>query len=181
LGRKNAVVGFVAACVGAIVGARVQLAVAPEALRPVVLVLLVVVAGVVVVHRPKARSDAHDPSAVAAFVIALVLGAYDGFFGPGTGTFVIVAHASILGATLAEATASAKAVNLGSNVASLVTFALRGTVLWSIALPMAAGNVVGNVIGARLAVRGGDRVVRVVVVAVSLALVTKLAVDLLRR
>ena len=181
LGRDTALVGFVGGCVGAIAGARAQLAVSSEALRPVVLVLLVAVAIVMVVHRPKARTDAHDPSAVVAFVIALVLGAYDGFFGPGTGTFVIVAHASILGATLGEATASAKAVNLGSNVASLVTFALRGTVLWTIALPMAAGNVIGNVIGARLAVRGGDRVVRGVVVAVSLALVAKLAWDLSRR
>jgi uncharacterized membrane protein YfcA len=181
LGRKNALVGFFGGCAGAIVGARAQLALSPTALRPVVLVLLVVVAVVMVVHRPKARSDGRDPSAVAAFVIALVLGAYDGFFGPGTGTFVIVAHASILGATLGEATASAKAVNLGSNVASLVTFALRGTVLWSIALPMAAANIVGNVVGVRLAVRGGDRVVRFVVVGVSLALVAKLAIDLVRR
>ena len=181
LGRKNAAAGFVGGCVGAIAGAHAQLVVSNEALRPVVLVLLVVAAMVMVVHRPKARSDAHDPSAIVAFAIAVVLGAYDGFFGPGTGTFVIVAHASLLGATLGEATASAKVVNLGSNVASLVTFALRGTVLWGIALPMAAGNVVGNVVGARLAVRGGDRVVRAVVVAVSLALVAKLAWDLLHR
>jgi uncharacterized membrane protein YfcA len=81
---------------------------------------------------------------------------------------------------MAMATADAKAVNLGSNVASLVTFSMRGTVVWSVAAPMALGNVVGGAIGARMAIRGGDRTIRLVVIAVSLALVAKLAWDLTR-
>ena len=183
LRADRATVGFVGGALGAVAGARAQLAFSPAALRPIVLVLLVIVAVVLVVHRPRPRGAAPigDGAAWLPFAIALTLGAYDGFFGPGTGTFVIVAHATFLGATMGEATANAKAVNLGSNVASLATFAWRGTVLWAIALPMAAGNVIGGVLGARVAVRGGDRVVRLVVVAVSLALVAKLAVDLVRR
>ncbi|MEO7096595.1 MAG: TSUP family transporter [Polyangiales bacterium] len=183
LGLRRGAIGFLGGATGAIAGAKAQLAFAPDALKPIVLVLLVVAAVTLAVYRPKARaplpsgeSELED-SVLAPLAIALVLGAYDGFFGPGTGTFVIVAHATFLGAPLSMATADAKAVNLGSNVASLTTFALRGTVLWAIALPMAAGNILGNVIGARLAVRGGDRTVRYVVIAVSLALVAKLAWD----
>ena len=110
--------------------------------------------------------------ALGGGMLALVAG--------GLAFFVIVAHVSILSASMGEATADAKAVNLGSNVASLITFAIRGTVMWKVALPMAAGNVLGGVIGARLAVKGGDRVIRWMVIAVSLALVVKLSVDVIR-
>ena len=185
LGRARTLSSFGGAALGAIFGAQMQLAFSPAALRPVVLVLLVIVAVVLVIPRRSRVPAANDRTrttrgAWAPFVIALVLGAYDGFFGPGTGTFLIVAHASLLGAALSDATADAKAANLGSNVASLALFSIRGTVLWSIALPMALLGIVGNVIGARLAVKSGDRLVRWVVVAVSLALVAKLTADFVR-
>ncbi len=181
LDGKRGLLGFFGGALGAVLGARAQLAFSPSALRPVVLVLLAIAAVTLLVPRRTRKSGevvAHRTMWMA--VIAFALGAYDGFFGPGTGTFVIVAHATFLGASLSDATADAKAVNLGSNVASLATFALRGTVIWTIALTMAAGNIAGNVVGARLAVRGGDRVVRRVVIAVALALVAKLAWDLWR-
>jgi uncharacterized membrane protein YfcA len=177
--------GLLAGGVGAAFGARLQLMFAPSALRPIVLVLLVIVAIVLTVQRPKKQepgeaTDTHR-SAVGAFFIGLVLGVYDGFFGPGTGTFLIVAEVAMLGATMSEATADAKPVNLGSNVVSLATFAWKGTVIWKIALPMAAGNIVGGMLGARIAMKHGDRVVRLAVISVSLAHVAKLAVDLVRR
>jgi len=175
--------GFLGGALGATLGAQLQLAFSPKALRPIVLVLLVIVAIVLAVHRPRAReiddeTRSNARTAALAFAIALVIGAYDGFFGPGTGTFLIVAHVSMLAATLGEATADAKAVNLGSNVASLVTFAVKGTVLWKVALPMAAGNILGGAIGARIAIKGGDRLIRILVIVVSLSLVAKLAIDL---
>ena len=187
LGLRRGAIGFVGGALGAVGGARAQLMFSSAALKPVVLVLLVIAAVTLAVYRPKSRAPIlldhgeRAESVLAPFAIALVLGAYDGFFGPGTGTFVIVAHATFLGAPLSMATADAKAVNLGSNVASLTTFALRHTVLWAIAIPMATGNIVGNVIGARFAVRGGDKVVRLVVIVVSLALVAKLTWDVVRR
>jgi uncharacterized membrane protein YfcA len=174
--------GFLAGALGALVGARLQLALDPKALRPIVLVLLIAVAVVLTVQRPRAAVEAAVPPRPLALATAvgLALGVYDGFFGPGTGTFLIVAQVGLLHATMSEATADAKPVNLGSNVASLVTFATRGTVLWQIALPMAAGNIVGGAIGARIAMHGGDRVVRLTVIAVSLALIAKLTWDVIR-
>lgn len=175
--------GFLAGCTGALLGARLQLAIDPKALRPIVLVLLVLVAIVLTVQRPRAASETGEVpvrSLALASAIGLCLGTYDGFFGPGTGTFLIVAQVALLHATMSEATADAKPVNLGSNVASLATFALKGTVVWKIALPMAVGNIVGGALGARIAMKGGDRVVRLTVIGVSLALIAKLTLDLLR-
>jgi hypothetical protein len=113
-----------------------------------------------------------------AGAVALAIGAYDGFFGPGTGTFLIVAFSGLLGDGLARASASAKVVNFASNLAALALFAARGAVVWRIALPMAAAQLAGGWLGAHLAVRGGDTLVRRVVVAVALALAGKLAWDL---
>ena len=81
---------------------------------------------------------------------------------------------------LQHASAEAKAVNFASNLAAALLFASRGTVVWHTALPMAAGQLVGGWLGARLTVRGGERVVRWVVLAVVAALVLKLSFDALR-
>lgn len=180
---RRTLLGFAAGALGAALGARLQLMVSPRALRPIVLVLLVVVAVVLAVQRPR-KAEAtlvRTPHSIhLATAVALTFGVYDGFFGPGTGTFLIVTQVVLMHATLSEATADAKPINLGSNVASLITFALKGTVVWSIALPMAVGNVIGGALGARIAMKGGDRVVRLTVIGVSLLLVAKLTYDLTR-
>jgi uncharacterized protein len=189
LERMRTLLGFIAGAIGALIGARMQLAMSPRALRPVVLVLLIAVAIILTVQRPRKVTPDEPPVArlrtrlrhvYAATAIALAFGIYDGFFGPGTGTFLIVTRVALLHATMSEATADAKPVNLGSNVASLLTFAFRHTVVWSIAIPMACGNVIGGAIGARIAMRGGDRIVRLAVIGVSLMLVAKLTYDLTR-
>ncbi len=115
---------------------------------------------------------------VLAGLIALAIGAYDGFFGPGTGTFLIVAFVALLGDGLARASAGAKVVNFASNLAALGLFAWRGVVVWPVALPMAAGQLCGAWLGAHLAVRRGDALVRRVAVLSALALAVKLALDL---
>jgi len=174
-------VTFPAGLAGSLVGAALVLLVPPAALRPVVLGLLVAVA-IVLAFRPatpapRARAPRHLGVAVA---IAAAIGAYDGFFGPGTGTFLIFAFAWFFEARYQEASADAKVVNFASNLAALGLFASRGVVIWPLAVPMAAGQFAGGLLGAHLAVRGGDRVVRLVVLAVVVALVAKLALDLSR-
>src|SRR6266542_3107891 len=168
--------------VGSLAGAALVLALPPSVLRPVVLVLLAFAALFIGLRRgpPPRLEDAPPPphAMLVAGSAALVIGAYDGFFGPGTGTFLIVAFVALLGDGLAHASASAKVVNFASNLAALVLFAVRGTVIWRIALPMAAAQLAGGWIGAHLAVRRGDALVRRVVVAVALALAAKLAFDM---
>jgi len=112
--------------------------------------------------------------------VTFVLGFYDGFFGPGVGSMLIVVFVMLFGDTLTRASGNAKVVNLASNLAALLLFASRGAVLWKIALPMAAANATGAFVGARLAVKRGDRFVRVVVLIVVAALVLKIGLDLVR-
>jgi uncharacterized membrane protein YfcA len=175
-------VTFPAGLAGSLAGAALVTLVPPVALRPLVLGLLVTVAVVLALRPatpPAARAGAHRSLPVAA-AIALVIGGYDGFFGPGTGTFLIFAFVIFFGAGMREASADAKVVNFASNLAAVALFASRGLVAWNVALPMAAGQFAGGLAGAQIAVRGGDRLVRWVVLLVVLALVVKLGTDLAR-
>ena len=171
---------FPLAFIGSLAGAQILLWVRPEVLRPVVLVLLLA-AAVGVLLRPRVRGGRAPSAAVLpAAALALGVGAYDGFFGPGTGTLLIVGLAGLLHLPLQHASAEAKAINFASNLAGMLLFAVRGTVVWHTALPMAVGQLVGGWLGAHLTVRGGERVVRWVVVCVVAALVLKLSLDALR-
>ncbi|WP_375756616.1 TSUP family transporter [Corallococcus exercitus] len=179
---KLAQVAFPFGLLGAFGGAALVLLLKPEVLKPLVLVLLIAVAVFLAFRRTPPKRDGAEPSprpraqAIGA-LIALAIGTYDGFFGPGTGTFLIVAFSSLLGHGLARASADAKVVNFASNLASVTLFALRGVVLWKVALPMAAAQFTGAWLGAHVAVKGGDKVVRVVVLGVVAALVLKLGRD----
>jgi hypothetical protein len=166
--------------VGSLGGAALLLAVDPKVLKPVVLVLLVLAALVVsVVRAPQGRREVAHAS-LKAGALALVLGAYDGFFGPGTGTFLIVGLVMFLQLTMQEASANAKVVNFASNLAALLLFVWRGTVLWKVSIPMAVGQFAGGLVGAQFAVKRGDALVRRVVLLVVLALVARLGYDLTR-
>lgn len=172
-------VGLPLGALGATLGALAVTALSPSVLRPVVMVLLVAASLSLWVKRPT-TSRADTVAAWIAPALALGIGAYDGFFGPGTGTFLIVGLVLFAGRTLPTATAQAKAVNLGSNLAAVVVFAAHGMIAFEVALPMAAAQLVGGVVGARLALRGGAALIRVVVLMVSTALLIKLGVDIAR-
>jgi len=178
-------VAFPLGFVGSLGGAALVLAISPATLEPLVLGLLGAAALFIGLQRgpPQARAGAavlplHLSGRLTVGAIALVIGAYDGFFGPGTGTFLIVASVYFLGDGMTQASAGAKVVNFASNLAAVALFAWRGTILWSVALPMAAGQLCGGWLGAHLAVRRGDALVRRVAVAVALALAARLAWDL---
>ncbi|MFO0605194.1 MAG: TSUP family transporter [Polyangiales bacterium] len=181
--RGRAPVAFAAAFVGALAGARLVLALPREALRPVVLALLVAVAAALA-FRPdlaEVKDGRVAPHAtLRAALIAGAIGCYDGFFGPGTGTFAIMAYVAWLYDPMAGASANAKVVNFASNLAALAIFVQRGVVRWEVALPMAAAQFAGGALGARLTVKRGGPFVRRVVLMVVVALVVKLAADLAR-
>jgi uncharacterized membrane protein YfcA len=180
---RRARVTFPAAFVGALGGTALVLVIRPEVLRPVVLGLLIVAAILVTVTRPRAGNGSSAlpgprHSWILAGIIALVVGAYDGFFGPGAGTFYIAAFVAFLALPMARASADAKVANFASNIAAAILFAHRGVILWGIALPLAGGQILGGWVGAHLAIRRGDSFVRAVVLVVVLALVLKVARDL---
>jgi uncharacterized protein len=173
---------FALGFLGSLGGAALLLAVNPAVLKPLVLVLLVAAGVVVAFVRPDVKLAGLPPpprALLRAGLVALVVGAYDGFFGPGTGTFLILAFVGVLHLGLQAASANAKVVNFASNAAAAALFAVQGTVLWHVSIPMAAGQFLGGLAGAQLAVRGGDALVRRVVLVVVVALVAKLAWDLM--
>jgi uncharacterized membrane protein YfcA len=114
---------------------------------------------------------------VIACVIGLVMGWYDGFFGPGTGSFFIFLFVRVLGYDFLNASAAAKLLNVAANFAALVLFASKGHVWWQIGLTMAVANVIGSLIGTRLALKHGAGFVRHVFIFVVSALILKTGYD----
>ncbi len=121
--------------------------------------------------------DRKVSNAVFAFVFTFAIGFYDGFFGPGTGTFFAVAFISLLGFSMARATAHTKVLNFTSNIASLIFFAIGGNIIWVAGFIMAAGQLVGGQLGARMVVSKGVSLIRPLIVVVTLAMSAKLLFD----
>jgi len=171
----------VAAFIGAAGGASVATRIPTSFFKPVILVLLVVV-GLYTWRKPNLgefeslRFSKHRHSALATG-IGLVIGFYDGLFGPGTGTFLIFVLVGLLGYAFLKASATAKVVNVGTNAAALLVFGYHGAILFSLGFYLAACNVSGSILGARLAIRGGSALIRKVFLGVLFLLVLRLAWD----
>ena len=179
--RKTARISFPLGIVGSASGAALALMLRPDVLRPIVIVLLLVVAFLIASGRLRPREGEAPPvghrAGLIVAAIALTLGAYDGFFGPGTGTFIIAAYATLIHMPLPRATAEAKVLNFGSNFAAMVMFARHGEILWGVALPMAAAQLLGGFLGAHLVVRRGDGLIRAMVLVVAIAVVAWIIKD----
>ena len=155
----------------------------PNILKPVVLVLLIIAA--IYVFFVRDIGLRHHPrhgvlrGRWLGVLVGAVLGFYDGFIGPGTGSFLIVIFASFFGFEFLAASASAKVVNWATNLASVIYFVAIGKVLYQIAIPLAVCNILGAVAGSHLAILKGSRFVRVIFLIIVIALIAKLSSDFL--
>ena len=113
-----------------------------------------------------------------ALTVGFTVGFYDGFFGPGAGSFFTLGFVTLLGFNLIQATAHTKILNFTSNIASLLLFAAGGYVIWKLGLVMAAGQLIGGRIGARQVHRRGTRLIRPLIVGVCILISLKLLLDL---
>jgi uncharacterized membrane protein YfcA len=113
----------------------------------------------------------------AACVVGSTIGFYDGFFGPGTGSFFVFLLVRWLGYDFLNASVAAKLLNLSSNIAALILFTLKGHVWWHLALPMALANVAGSLLGTRMALQHGAGFVRGMFILVVSALICKTSYD----
>lgn len=125
-------------------------------------------------HAPR-YAAAHE--SLAASLIGLVIGFYDGFFGPGAGSFFVFLFVRVLGFDFLHASASAKLLNTATNLAALVLFTWKGHVWWQVAAVLAVANVIGSLIGTRLALKHGAGFVRGVFIVVVGALILKTGYD----
>ncbi|MGC3962637.1 MAG: TSUP family transporter [Rhodocyclaceae bacterium] len=184
LDKRIALPGAIAALVGSAIGASVVSFLSSEILKPLVLVMLVLVGGYTFLKRDFGR-EKRTPIVVrhiglVAALIGLSIGFYDGFFGPGTGSFLIFAFVRLFGMDMLHASATAKVVNFATNLAAIVYFSLHAGVLWKLGLFMAIANVAGAQVGTRLALRHGNGFVRWLLLAVVSVLIVKLGLDVLR-
>ena len=166
------------------IGAHTVSALRPEVLRPLILALMLVVLAYTLwktdlgaLHAPR-LTRRHEIA--TAIVVGSLLGFYDGFFGPGTGSFLIFAFVGLFGFSFLAASASAKVINLTTNLAAVGYFIFSGNVLYATALPMAACNIVGSMIGSQLAIRKGSGYVRLLFIGIVTALILRFAWDALR-
>lgn len=106
-------------------------------------------------------------------IIGLMIGAYDGFFGPGTGTFLVIAFTSLCGFNLITATGNAKVVNLASNIAAVVVFLLNGKIMFAVGIPAAICAVAGSYLGAHFAIKKGAKVIKPIIIVVIIMLFIK--------
>lgn len=174
----------VGAGLGSAGGAQLAKVLPQEWFTPIVLVALVVV-GVYTWRRPElglvsARKHLGGAHYGRTATIGLGVGAYDGFLGPGTGSFFVILLVGVLGYGFLEASAKAKIANLVTNLAAIAVFAAHGSVLWALGLSMGAANLLGGLLGARTAIARGNAFVRRVFLLVLAALVVKLAYDTVR-
>jgi uncharacterized membrane protein YfcA len=151
-----------------------------SSMRPMVLVLLIIVA-VYTWFKPdlgKFENLRHLPKRrvqIAAFA-GVVIGFYDGIFGPGTGSFLMLILVASLGYAFITASAIAKVVNVATNVGAILVFGINGAVLWQIGIILGVANISGAVLGARLAIKGGSTLVRKVFLLVTVALIVKVGI-----
>ena len=133
-------------------------------MKPVLLVVLIVVAVYTFSKKDFGQYQMKEHSLqsqmIYASLISVVLGFYDGFIGPGAGSFLILAFVSLLGFDFLHASAHAKLVNLATNLGSITLFLIKGKIIWLVAFPMAASNAIGGAIGANLAIAKGNRFIR---------------------
>ena len=151
-----------------------------SSMRPMVLVLLIVVA-IYTWFKPelgKFENLRHQPQrrVQIAAIAGVVIGFYDGIFGPGTGSFLMLILVASLGYAFITASAIAKVVNVATNVGAIMVFGINGAVIWQIGIIMGVANISGAVIGARLAIKGGSTLVRKVFLLVTVALIVKVGI-----
>jgi hypothetical protein len=165
--------------VSAMLGAWVVMLISNAVLKLIVPWMLLGIAVYVLLSPGLGKTAAKARLRLGAFacLAGSVLGFYDGFFGPGTGTFWTMACISLLGLELTRATAFTKVVNLASNMASLIIFVVGGRVNYEIAAVMIAGQLIGGRLGAGMAIRHGAPFIRIIFIGVVFAMVAKLLWD----
>ena len=168
------------ALLGSAGGATLASKIPTSSMRPMVLVLLIVVA-VYTWFKPdlgKFENLRHLPKrrVQIAALAGVTIGFYDGIFGPGTGSFLMLILVASLGYAFITASAIAKVVNVATNVGAIFVFGINGAVIWQIGIIMGVANISGAVFGARLAIKGGSTLVRKVFLIVTVALIVKVGI-----
>lgn len=178
-----ALLAAVGSFAGSGVAARIVLLLDDAVLKRIVIIFLPVAALVIFLNRGYGETNQSDSLSkrrklLLALVIGLLIGFYDGMVGPGTGTFAIIAFSILMKYDLKTASGNAKILNLASNYASLITYALSGNILWTVAVPAAVCNVLGSYFGSGMALKKGAAFIRPMILVVMILLMIKIVSDI---
>ncbi len=181
---KSALITLPFAVLGSYIGARLNLMVPDHYLKVFMLVMVPVIAVFILTNKRLGEEDHVDgktPLSIALWSagIGLVLGGYQGFYGPGAGMFFMLAFAACLKLNLVRATGNTRFVIAIASITSVFTYAVSGVVLWKLAAATTVFYIVGSYIGAVLAIKNGARVIRPIMLCVVTLLVIKLIADIL--
>lgn len=156
-----AVVAFCAA----FLGSNLLIMISNDFMKPLLLIVLTLIAIYTFTKKNFGQHQAKDLSSnkqlLYAVLMSVCIGFYDGFIGPGTGSFLVLGFVAILGFDFLHASANAKMVNLATNFGSICLFILKGKIIWVMAIPMAICNALGGWIGAKVAIKKGNGFIRV--------------------
>ena len=176
---KKVVWFIVAALIGSSIGSNLTLLVSDKILQYMMIVILPIVA-FYVMRNKKMGDDSlagtlpERKSFLIALASALIIGIYDGFYGPGTGTFLLLVLTGAARYTMKEAAGTTKAINLSSNVAAFVTFVIHGKIIYTLGLAAAICSILGNYIGSGLVMGNGQKIVRPLILVVLAILFVKI-------
>ena len=164
---------------GSTIGAQLSLLV-PEAVLKYLLLAILPLAAFCVLNKKLFKDNAgktfefNKKTLITVIIAAFIIGIYDGLYGPGTGTFLIIVFTVFARMPTASANAHTKVINLSTNIAALAVFIMHGQVLFTIGIAAAASNMLGNYIGAGLVMTKGSRIVKPVIIIVLLLLLVKI-------
>lgn len=154
------------AFVSAFLGSQLLTVVSNDFIKPVLLVILIALAVYTLFKKKfgqaKEKQIPWHTAVINGCIVSIAVGFYDGFIGPGTGTFFILGFVTLLGMDFLHANTNAKLINLATNAGSILLFLLKGKIIWAIALPMAICNALGAFVGAKMAIKRGNTFIRYV-------------------
>lgn len=178
---KLLIIMMVLAIPSAFLGSALLTYVSNDFMKPILLVVLSLL--VIYTYAKKNFGQQVDKSHSAkqqliyAVLISFFIGFYDGFIGPGTGSFLVLAFITLLGFDFLQASANAKMVNLATNFGSIVLFTIKGKIIWMVAIPMAVCNAFGGFVGAKLAISRGNKFIRIFFLFVVIGVLIRFGYD----
>ncbi len=180
---RIALLGLVCSLIGSVIGTNAILLFDEKTVTKIIMWILPFTAVVTFLPKKHIKSEFSEFTKKDVYflgpLICFVIGFYDGFFGPGAGTFLIIAFYAVLGMNIVNASAVAKVINLSSGIGAFITFALAGKVLYGVGLPLIAANILGGYAGSRMAIKKGHSFVRIMIILVFIVMFVSLLIKFL--
>lgn len=169
--------------IGSILGVKTVLLINESFLQPLVLILVLIIGIYTFFSKTLGEKDNFKgftkKNLFLSIILSFSLGFYDGFFGPGTGTFLVFGFINILGLNFLKASANARVLNFVSNISALITFAISGNIKYAIGIPVCIFMIIGAKLGTKLAIKQGNKIIKPIFITMALAVAIKMLIEII--